>query len=101
MFARVNTFTGGAEHMDEGVRMFRDKVVPEIERLPGFDGAMFLADREEQVAYAITFWSTQEEMSASAELGKRLASAAGEQFDSRVETNLCEVAMSTMPALAR
>jgi heme-degrading monooxygenase HmoA len=99
MFARVNTFMGGLEHVEDGVAMFRDKVVPEIEKQPGFDGAMFLADREGQVVYAVTFWKSEAEMTASEELGKRMAEAAGKQFGSKVETSHCEVALSTLPAL--
>ena len=99
MLARVTTFMGGAEHIDEGLAMFRDTALPEIEHQPGFDGALFLTDPEDRIVYAITFWETEADLRASAGLSKRLADTAGRQFGSKTETDSCEVALSTIPAL--
>lgn len=99
MFARVNRFTGSPERLEEGITMFRERVVPEVEKLPGFDGAMFMADREHETVFAITFWRSENELLASKEPGKLLAEEAARTFGSKLETTQCEVMVSKLPAL--
>jgi heme-degrading monooxygenase HmoA len=97
MFARVNRFTGPPERLEDGLAMFREQVLPHMEKQPGFDGALFMADRTDEVVYAITFWSSEGEMVAGAEIGRRLAEEAARKFGSEVETSPCEVLFSKLP----
>ena len=95
MFARVHTFMGGLENLDEGVVLLREAIVPRLKEQPGFDGVMLMADRDNGVAYAITFWKHEEDLAASKESGKKQAETAAQMFDLRVEVGNCEVAFST------
>lgn len=100
MFARVSTLKGIAgERYDEGVEFYRDKTVPEIEEQPGFTGALLLADRDADVAYAITFWESKDAMLSSADAARKLASGAAGQLDADVSVEMLEVAFSKLPAL--
>jgi heme-degrading monooxygenase HmoA len=98
MFARVNTFTGNLERIDEGIAWFREKSVPAIEKEPGFEGHLFLADREHETVYTMTFWKSAEEMAATKDLATELARGAAKEFGLKVETSNCEVAYSKLPA---
>ena len=95
MFARVSTFMGGLENLDDGVVLLREAIVPRLEEEPGFDGVLLIADRGHGVAYAITFWKCEEDLAASKESGKKQAEMAAHMFDLRVEVGNCEVAFST------
>jgi heme-degrading monooxygenase HmoA len=93
MFARVSRFTDGLEErLDEGITIFRDAVLPQLEKQPGFSGAALLADRERDVLFVITLWQTEDEMIAVAELDRRLADAAAKELGVTIETSSCEVA---------
>ncbi|SRR6266545_2142750 len=97
MFARLSTFTSSLEKLDEGIAVLRDRVLPEIEKQPGFDGAMLLAGVDADVAYTVTFWKSEEALTATAESGKRLAEMAAQELDLQVEVANCEVAFAKFP----
>lgn len=97
MFARLSAFTSSLERLDEGIAVLRDKVLPEIEKQPGFDGAMLLAGVDAEIAYAVTFWKTEEELAATAESGQRFAEMAARQLDLDVQVTNCEVAFAKFP----
>lgn len=99
MFARVTTFRGGAARLAEGTELFREQVVPEDEKQPGFAGALLLADRDAELSYAVTFWDSEEAMVATDELGKQLAEAAARELELSAEIGHFEVLFSKLPAV--
>lgn len=99
MFARISTFRGDMARLEEGKTLFREKVVPEDEKLPGFAGALLLADRDAGLSYAVTFWETEEAMTASDPLGNELAKTAAKELGLTVEIGHSEVLISKLPAL--
>lgn len=98
MFARLSTFTGDAGQLEEGICMFRDQVLPELEKQPGFEGAVLMADDDAQVAYSITFWKSEEELAATADSGKRLAEMAAQQLGVKVQIAHSDVPFAKFPA---
>jgi AraC-like DNA-binding protein len=60
VIARVTTFEGDPERMEEGARIFRDQVVPWLRDSTGFRGLIVLVDRENERAMGISFWTTKE-----------------------------------------
>ncbi len=99
MFARIYRGTGELERRDDFVAMLRDKVMPLAEKQPGFDGLLFLVGPISQDVYAISFWRTEEDMTASNELGKRLGDEFAREFNLNVQIVCSEVAFSKLPAL--
>ena len=99
MFARVCTFRGGGPRFDEGVALFRDQVVPEDEKQPGFEGALLLANPACEVSYAITFWRSEEDLAATRDLGWRLAEMTAHELEVEVAVASFEVAFANLPAL--
>lgn len=60
MFARVTTFQGSPDRLEEGVRVYRDQVIPWLRDATGFRGWVVLMDRESEKATGITFWATEQ-----------------------------------------
>lgn len=60
MIARITTFEGDPQRMDEGVRIYREQVVPWLRDSTGFRGVIILIDRENERAMGVSFWTTME-----------------------------------------
>ena len=72
MFARVTKFEGSPEQMAEGVRVWREDVMPWLRDATGFRGWVALLDRENEKGLGISFWETEEAMADSASSGASL-----------------------------
>ena len=59
MFARVRVTNGVPEKVDEGVRQFRDVVVPSYKNVAGFKGGYMLVDRAKGKLIGVTLWATE------------------------------------------
>jgi len=67
MYARVSTFEGVADHIDEEVRVAREEFIPAAQKSGGFEGMYVLVDHESGRSVTVTFWSSREAMQASEE----------------------------------
>lgn len=65
MFARITTYEGRSERLDEFRHAMVEHVMPALRRLPGFQGILFLADRQRGNLLVVALWETEESMSAS------------------------------------
>ena len=96
MFARVSTFTGTSDQVDEAIRQAREDVVPRLEELDGFRGAYFLVDRENGKSLAVTLWESEEAMRASEEAANSLRSETADALGTQmVGVERYEVALSS------
>jgi hypothetical protein len=60
MVARVSTFKGTPDQLEEGVRIFTENVLPWLRDATGFRGWIALIDRPNERAIGITFWSDEQ-----------------------------------------
>lgn len=60
-----------SEKLDEGIKIFRDSVVPEMRRFQGFKGTLLLVNREAGKAIAIGIYDTEAEIKAVEQSGER------------------------------
>jgi hypothetical protein len=60
VFARVTTFQGPAERVEQGLEIFRASVLPWLKDATGFRGFTLLIDRPNEKALTISFWTTRE-----------------------------------------
>lgn len=67
MYARQTTMSFRTEMYDEGIRIFRESVVPAAKAQKGFRAAYLLADREAGRAVALTFWDDEASAMANEE----------------------------------
>jgi heme-degrading monooxygenase HmoA len=65
VFARITTYEGRPEGLEEFRHAMLEHVMPALRRLPGFQGILFLADRESGKLLAVALWETEESMQAS------------------------------------
>jgi heme-degrading monooxygenase HmoA len=78
MFARVSTYQGSPDQIDEGVRYAKENIVSRVHEVEGFEGVYLLVDRQSGKALSITLWESEEAMRASEQEANRLRSEAAE-----------------------
>jgi heme-degrading monooxygenase HmoA len=83
VIARVTT--SQRSDADEAKLFIEDYAIPSLEKVRGFRGAYFLADRENQTGISITFWedeaAAQESSIESAERRHKAAAMTGAVFE--------------------
>ena len=72
MHARVTTFTGSPDRVEEGLRNVRDSIMPMSKKQPGFKAGYWLVDRKSGTGMAITMWESEAAMRASEEAASKL-----------------------------
>lgn len=65
MHARVTTLQADTSKLEEGIRFFRDEVVPVARQQRGFKGARLLVDRSSGKVQAVTLWENAEAVQAA------------------------------------
>ena len=76
MFARVSTVQGKPEQVDDGIRHYREQMLPEARKMAGFKGAYLLVDRKSGSNVGITLWDTEKNLQASTAAADRLRAQA-------------------------
>jgi heme-degrading monooxygenase HmoA len=95
MFARVFTYQGSPQQIDEGLDHARQNILPRVRAVDGFEGVYYLVDRQSGRALSITLWESEETMRASEEEANRLRGESAEAAGARVEgVERYEVAIS-------
>ena len=69
MYARVTTTRMQPGKLSGAQAIWREVVLPEARRQPGFRGVLALADRQRHQGIALTFWETEAALQASAASG--------------------------------
>jgi heme-degrading monooxygenase HmoA len=72
MWARVSTYQGPPENIDEDLRYSKEALLPQARKLAGFGGVYALADRETGRTMSITLWDSEADMWASETEADRL-----------------------------
>lgn len=75
MFARARVTHGVPERVEEGIRQFRDVVVPAYKDVPGFKGGYMLVDRKQGKLIGVTLWATEADLHATESTSQRLRTA--------------------------
>ena len=65
MFARIGTWQGSPEELENWVARAGEVVKPQVQQVPGLQAAYWLVDREGAKGLTITFWESEEAMRAS------------------------------------
>ncbi len=94
MYARVNTFEGPPDRVDEAVRNVREQILPQLQRQDGFEGLIGLVERQDGRLIGVTLWESEEAMRASEEEAKRLRGETARGGDQTIAgVQRCEVAL--------
>ena len=81
MFARVSTVQGKPERIDDGIRHFRESLLPEARKMVGFKGAYLLVDRNSGKNLSITPWDTEKNMQGSTIAANKLRAEASKNVN--------------------
>lgn len=65
MYARTTTVQGSPAHVDDGIALVRDEVMPALQGMEGCIGISMLVDRESGGAIVTSSWETREAMRAT------------------------------------
>ncbi len=65
MFARISTWRGWREDLENWVARSSEVAKPNVQQQPGLAAAYWLVDREGRRGVTITFWESEEAMRAS------------------------------------
>lgn len=84
VFARITTYEGRPERVDEFRRAMVEHVLPALERLPGFQGVLILGDHQSGKVLGVALWETEESMSASEESAYWFRAYGAEAADERI-----------------
>jgi heme-degrading monooxygenase HmoA len=80
--ARVTRLQGSPDRIDEGIRHAQEAILPRARALDGWQGVLFLVDRESGDGVIITLWESAEARQASEDAANQLrqetAAAGGE-----------------------
>ncbi len=71
MFARVSTFQGTAEGIEQSLTHAPD-ILERVEALDGFGGMYYLVDRASGKSMAVTLWESEADLQASVEAANRI-----------------------------
>ena len=71
MHARLSTYAGSADRLDDMVQAF-NQVTDRLRQLDGFEGGYALVDRSSGKATTITLWTNEQAVQASAQQGDRM-----------------------------
>ncbi len=95
MFARVSTYQGSPQQIDEGLDHARQNILPRVQEVEGFEGVHYLVDRQSGRALSMTLWESEEAMRASEEEANMLRGESAEATGATVEgVKRYEVAIS-------
>jgi heme-degrading monooxygenase HmoA len=72
MFARVSTYEGRPEQLDEMHHEGVEHILPALEMQDGFSGGLVLADRKSGKVLAMTLWESEQAMDATEEASQWL-----------------------------
>jgi heme-degrading monooxygenase HmoA len=86
MYARVNRFQDRPENLAEAERFAEEKIVPQLQTVPGFLGVLSLVDRATGGSLAITFWESEQAMEASEAEAGRLRGDVSQAAGSEIRT---------------
>jgi hypothetical protein len=71
MYAHVNKTQWNPEHLETGVKLTEEKVIPGYKGHPGFRGYLLLTTPgDDAEAMAITLWDTEEDRASSAGIAR-------------------------------
>ncbi len=97
MQARVSTYAGAADHIEDAIRSF-EAISDAVRELDGFEGAYLLVDRGSGRALTITLWSSEDAVQASTERANQTRAQAAATAGISIENvAVYEVAVQLSP----
>jgi heme-degrading monooxygenase HmoA len=71
MHARSGAFRLSSDKVDDAISAFENEQLPRYKEQDGYKGFTLLADRDSGAVLGISFWESEDALSASDELGEK------------------------------
>ncbi|MGH2534522.1 MAG: antibiotic biosynthesis monooxygenase [Thermomicrobiales bacterium] len=84
MFARVSTFAGSPETIDEHIAANQNRIETALRQLDGFEGFYVLVDRKAGKWLVITLWENEEALRASEQAATQIRDDSAERGSSTI-----------------
>ncbi len=98
MFARVSTYQGAPDRIEDTVRLGREQLLPAAAKMAGYQGTYFLVDRKSGKSISVTLWESEKDIRASEEAADRLRAQGAAAGSARIlSVERFEVALSDIP----
>lgn len=91
MFARIGTWQGSADEVEQWISRAREHVKPSLRQDAGLAAAYWLVDRAAGKGLIVTLWESEEAMRASEEARLRRQADTAAATGARVTTDRYEV----------
>ncbi len=100
MYARTTTMQGNPEHIDNGIAMVRDEIMPALQKMDGCIGVSMLIDRDTGGSIVTSSWQSEEAMRATESQVGSMRDRASQVFGGRPEVKEWVIAVlhRTRPA---
>jgi len=69
MIARITRFQGNIDKLDEGIKAFKERVIPAVKLQKGYRSGYMLANRKTGKCITIAFWDSEEDAIADEKSG--------------------------------
>ncbi|HET9722588.1 MAG TPA: hypothetical protein VFR44_01955 [Actinomycetota bacterium] len=86
MFARATRIKSPSGQLEARMHLTREELIPAASRLDGFEGGVWLVDREAGRFLSVTFWQSEEQLRESEEAIGRLRELAMIEVGGTVES---------------
>ncbi len=86
MVARVTTFRGSPEQIEDGLRIYRESVGPWLREATGFRGFIAFVDRENDRGVIMSLWASEELARDVEASGMRLRDSVAETVRTPIES---------------
>jgi heme-degrading monooxygenase HmoA len=99
MFARVSTYQGSPDELEDDIRDTTENIVPAVEQIPGSLGLYVLVNRESGRSMSITLWESEAALRESEQAADRIRDASAERHqETIVSVERFEVAVAPSAA---
>lgn len=89
MFARATRIKGSSEQLEARMLLTREELITAASKLDGFEGGVWLVNRETSRFLSVTFWQSKEQLRESEETVSRLRELAMSKVGGTVESVEC------------
>src|SRR5947209_9995975 len=84
MYARLNTFQGPLEGVDQALKNLREQVIPAVKQIPGNAGLISLVDRATGKSIGITLWESEEALRQSEQAASGIRQGSADDNESQI-----------------
>jgi heme-degrading monooxygenase HmoA len=68
MYAQVTTVEASPARLDDAMRFFREQVLPELQKMDGFEEFIVRSDRQSGKLLCVALWENEEDMHSMEEV---------------------------------